>query len=209
MTEYKIQVYKIWYEDEPDEFYIGSTKKKRLSQRMAGHRDAVKRGKTSTIYNLMRTKGVDDFKYVLIASCMVTCREEQLQFEQQWIDTLKPTLNSNRAYNSEGYNKEYNKDYYKNNKNYFKEYNELNKERRKQQCKKANQKFIGNKEYLQKRREKYDIQKNKEYYEKIKDIRTCICGKQYNYGRKSSRTEHYNSKRHTEYALKAQQLFTA
>jgi hypothetical protein len=181
MTEYKIQVYKIWYEDEPNEFYIGSTKQK-LAYRMAGHRCSVKLGKTSTIYNWMRTKGVDDFKYVLIASCMVTCREEQLQFEQQWIDTLKPTLNSNRAYRTE--------------------------EEEKKQRRKAMEKFIGNKEYLQKRRENYDSQKNKDYFDKIRDIRTCICGKQYNYGRKSSRTEHYNSKRHTEYALKAQQLFT-
>ena len=57
--EYTIKVYKIWYEDCPEEFYIGSTKEKHLSERMSTHRKDCRKGNTSKIYNLMREKGIN------------------------------------------------------------------------------------------------------------------------------------------------------
>ena len=42
--EYEIKCYKIYYENEPEEFYIGSTKYARLSRRMTCHRIQVKKG---------------------------------------------------------------------------------------------------------------------------------------------------------------------
>ena len=64
--EYRIKVYKIWYADCPEEFYIGSTKKKYLSERIAWHREDCRRGKGSKLYSLMREKGTNSFNYVQI-----------------------------------------------------------------------------------------------------------------------------------------------
>ena len=120
MTEYRINVYKIWYDDEPNEFYIGSTKNP-LSTRMATHRNACRRGKQSKIYIYMREKGINSFKYVLITSCMVTCMDEQRQFEQHWIDQLKPSLNMVRSFNTHEDTQQQKKQYYENNKEKYKQ----------------------------------------------------------------------------------------
>jgi hypothetical protein len=95
--QYAIKVYKIWYEDAPEEFYIGSTKYDTLYKRMSDHRNKVKEGKKSKLYQLIRSKG-GGFKYSQIALCMVSCKDEQRAFEQNWIDKLHPTLNMSRAY---------------------------------------------------------------------------------------------------------------
>ena len=97
-SKYEIKVYKIWWEDEPEEFYIGSTKEKRLSNRMTKHRrDSKSSLKTSKIYQTMRMKG-REFKYVQLGSYLVSNRDEQLMFEQLWMDQMKPTLNMMRAH---------------------------------------------------------------------------------------------------------------
>ena len=168
--EYEIKCYKIWYEDEPEEFYIGSTKYDRLSRRMAGHRYHANHGSKSKIYQTMRLKGINSFSYRLIASCMVTCSDEQRSFEQHWIDTLKPTLNSYRAYASVEYVKQYNKDYY-------------HKPERKQK----------QKEYEQRPEWK---QKQKEYRQNKKRI--CICGVEY-VDISSKAQRHYKSEWHNEF----------
>jgi hypothetical protein len=106
-NQYKIKVYKIWYEDSPNEFYIGSTKKKNLSSRMTGHRCHCRAGDNSKLYNYMREKGINDFKYVQIAWSNVSNIDEHRQIEQSYIDTLQPTLNTLRAHCSKEYSKEY------------------------------------------------------------------------------------------------------
>ncbi len=108
-TLYKIIVYKIWYEDCPEEFYIGSTKEKHLSERMTEHRKSCRKEKGANLYIRMREKGINEFKYVQIAWANVSSKEEQRQIEQTYIDQLKPTLNMVRAFRSEEYLKEYTK----------------------------------------------------------------------------------------------------
>ena len=97
-SQYKIKVYKIWYEDCPEEFYIGSTKKKQLAERMSDHRQECRRGTTTKLYNLMREKGVNSFLYAQIGWSNVSDKDGQRQIEQTYIDKLKPTLNMYRAY---------------------------------------------------------------------------------------------------------------
>jgi hypothetical protein len=97
MEQYNVNVYKIWYDDAPDDFYIGSTKLT-LGKRMTCHRSDCRRGRNSKIYNTMREKGINAFKYVLVDSKMVTCSDEQRKFEQKYMAELKPTLNSYRAF---------------------------------------------------------------------------------------------------------------
>lgn len=127
-TQYEIKVYKIWYEDAPEEFYIGSTKYDALSKRMSVHRDKGKKGMKSKLYQFIRSKG-GDFEYIQVASCMVSCKDEQRAFEQHWIDKLNPTLNSNRAYTTIEINKQYIKEYNQRpeRKQYQKEYHRSKK----------------------------------------------------------------------------------
>ena len=94
---YEIKAYKIWYEDEPEQFYIGSTKRN-LSVRMGDHRRGAKFGKAYRLYDVMRAKGVNSFKYVMLGSCLVSNMDQQRMYEQKYIDMLKPTLNSIRAW---------------------------------------------------------------------------------------------------------------
>ena len=94
---YEVKVYKIWWEDEPEEFYIGATKEKGLSYRMRNHRCRARKGGSSRIHSTMRRKGFD-FKYIQLASCEVSNKDESNSFEQQWINKLKPTLNMQNAH---------------------------------------------------------------------------------------------------------------
>ena len=107
---YEVKVYKIWWEDEPEEFYIGATKEKGLSYRMRNHRCRARKGGSSRIHSTMRRKGFD-FKYIQLASCEVSNKDESNSFEQQWINKLKPTLNMKDAYINETTEKEKKRDY--------------------------------------------------------------------------------------------------
>lgn len=191
--QYEIKCYKIWYEDAPDDFYIGSTKLS-LSRRMVEHRMSVKKGRDSLIYRTMREKGVKVFKYCLLGSCTVSNSDEQRMFEQSYIDSMQPTLNSHRAYISVEGQKQHNIEYRKKavvhitKKN--KEYYAKNKQKMNQQ----------KKGYYQKNAEQ-SKQQMKEYYHRSKDIRLCVCGGKYNYGHKSQRLTHYNSQQHTDFVV--------
>ena len=76
---------------------------------MSGHRAKVKLGRKSKLYNLLREKGINDFKYVQIASCLVHNFDEQRMFEEMFIQKLKPTLNACRAFATEDDRKESNR----------------------------------------------------------------------------------------------------
>ena len=107
---YQIKVYKIFWDDDPN-FYIGSTKEKRLSNRMTAHRRDALAGKPCRVSQMIKKKG--GCNYVQIASCMVANRDEQRIFEQHWIDTLRPTLNQKRAYTDmKAYKRKYMREYY-------------------------------------------------------------------------------------------------
>jgi hypothetical protein len=195
-SKYKIKVYKIWYEDAPDEIYIGSTKESRLSNRMTWHRRDA-RGRTSKIYQTIRRKG-NDFKYCLIASCMVSCMEEQRMFEQEWIDKMKPTLNMIRAYASEDDKKNTNRVAQIKYKQTHPEYRRRPVDReRANACQKKYYRKPGVKELLA------DYYKQPEQKKKHKDYiseakRTCICGGVY-YDIPCRRAMHFNTKWHQEF----------
>ena len=161
-TTYKIRVYKIWYEDCPEEFYVGSTKKTQLSERMGGHRKDCRKGNMSKLYTLMREKGINNFKHVQIAWANVSGIDEQRQIEQSYIDKLKPTLNMKKSYISN----EDRKTYYK---TYHTDHAEISRDR------------------------------SKEYRTFHKDVKTCICGSEINYGNNYHIIRHYASKKHQEY----------
>ena len=186
MAEYQIKIYKIWYADNPTDFYIGSTKEA-LSARMAKHRNKVKQGKASKIYSLMREKGINNFQYILVATCMVRSVDEQRQFEQHFISELKANLNTYRAFATEEERKEDKKifkqkpEYKAKQQDYMKEYEKRPevKEKRKEKAAKPEAK-----------------QQRKEYRESIR--RTCVCGCIYRDIPYYSQ-QHYNTKKHIDY----------
>jgi hypothetical protein len=111
-TQYEVKAYKIWYDDEPDEFYIGSTKERLISKRVSKHRSDGYIGRNSAIAQLIHKKG-SDFNYVQIDSCMVSNSDQRRMFEQYWIDKLKPTLNQKRAHSiRKEYRRQYSREYY-------------------------------------------------------------------------------------------------
>jgi hypothetical protein len=180
--QYEIKVYKIWFGDAPDDYYIGSTKQDRLSKRMKKHRDDARGGNNSKLYKLMREKRYD-FKYIQISSCMVSCFDEQRMFEQQWMDTLKPTLNTIRAYISLKHTKQ--------NKKEYKQRPET-KQQQKEYYQKPEIKQM-TKEYYQKPEQK---KKHKDYISDAK--RTCVCGGLY-YDIPCRKKIHLNTKLHQNY----------
>ena len=138
---YEIKVYKIWYADAPNDIYIGSTKHDRLSKRMKQHRTDATKGSPALIYRTMREKGVNNFEYCMLGSCMVSNKDEQRMFEQSYMNRLKPTLNMYRAYTSEedykGKKREQDKEYRQR-----PEVKEKKKQRAKERLNKPNQAAI-------------------------------------------------------------------
>ena len=118
----------------------------------------------------MREKGMNSFKHVQVAWSHVSNIEEQRMVEQRYLDQLKPTLNMVRAYNSKEDTKKYAKQYY-----------EEHKEPKEPKEPKTS------KEYT------------KRYTEKHRNMQTCICGVEYNYGRKYSIERHYESTKHQDH----------
>ena len=110
------------------DFYIGSSKNLKL--RWACHKcqSTWKKCPNNPMYLDMNKYGVDKFEFQVIAEVEADKLKET---EQQFIEILKPTYNSNRAngWDIERYKKEYGKEYHRKynktdkRKKYKKEYN--------------------------------------------------------------------------------------
>jgi hypothetical protein len=209
-TQYEIRCYKIWCADSPDEFYVGSTKKT-LSQRMTQHRKSARIGKLAKIYQAMREKGINSFQYGLLGSCEVSNMDEQRMFEQEYITRLQPTLNMIRAHTTEqekvGDRKQSSHDRHLCNKDKInerhREYYESNKEHHNTRVREYRE---TRKDFFKDYQNQYridNLEKNKNvakvWREKTKELRTCVCGSTYNYGKKSSRERHYRTEKHTNH----------
>ena len=107
--------------------YIGSSKN--VKQRWANHKckSTWKNYPSNPMYIDMRKYGTDKFEFEILAEVEAGKLKET---EQQFIETLKPTYNNNRAngWDVERY-KEYDKEYHKSDKckeyqkEFYKEYN--------------------------------------------------------------------------------------
>jgi hypothetical protein len=92
----RANIYKIFWSDDPDNFYIGSTSRT-LSWRMAEHRRDAKNGSDRNIYKMIREKGYN-FEYELIATKIVAITDQKRALEQKYIRKLKPPLNMCKSY---------------------------------------------------------------------------------------------------------------
>ena len=94
-----------------NDFYIGSSKN--VKSRWVDHKkpSILKKHPNNPMYIDMQKYGVDKFVFEILAEVEESFLKEK---EQQFIETLKPTYNSNRAngWDIERY-KEYRKEYYK------------------------------------------------------------------------------------------------
>lgn len=178
-NKYEIHAYKIWW-DGKDGVYVGSTKGK-LSRRMGDHRAKCRKGRPYKLYKVMAENGINDFQYILLGSRIVERKDQQLQFEQEWIDKIKPNLNLQRAYCTE-----------EDNKNTLKKYREINKEKIA-----AHNKIYGAK-YLKDNREKIKT-KNRKWY--ADNQRQCHCGGTYNRALKRAGLRHFKTKKHLKFKI--------
>ena len=108
--------------------YVGSSKN--IKRRWAEHKSpsSWKKQPSSPMYLDMQKYGIDKFDFQILANV----EPDQLkEAEQQFIETLHPTYNSNRANgidierrkkHDKEYKKEYMKEYYQKNKEHVKEY---------------------------------------------------------------------------------------
>ena len=95
------RVYKIVYQPDPTNFYVGSTKLS-LQERWQDHVRTLSRPDHGSynmpLYQFMREHSLSDFAMEELEASICADRKQQLMREQHWMDELKPTLNKIRAF---------------------------------------------------------------------------------------------------------------
>ena len=192
------KIYKI-IDSENQIIYIGSTTQKLLCSRFSTH---THRGKGN--------------KIILLELCPCNSREELVKKEQDYIDSQEDLLNQMRAYRTEEYTKEYDKNrlklYRENNKKHMDEYGKLYRENNKKQILEKGKQYRENtKEQRKITYKKYyenNVNKILEYHkdyrlnnkhkisEKAKVKITCECGCQL---RKDTIVRHRKTKKHIDF----------
>jgi len=203
-------IYIIWV---LDQFYIGSTWD--FDKREIGHNKRI----NTYNYKLYVAIRGNNNEFVMLVHHKIICDtdEELRQEEQKTIDELQPTLNTNRAYNSEEYHAKYYELHKEEKAEYRAKYYEENKEKINEKSKqdhidnpnkyklineKKKQDRIDNpekqKEYNEKRKQDRidNPEKYKEHLEKNKEKMTCICGKIF---RKQHKCRHEQSNFHIDF----------
>jgi hypothetical protein len=94
------KIYKIVNINDPEEFYIGSTKNL-LRSRWQGHKQACEKNPHRKLYLLMNELGLDCFKIILLEDYPCDNRDQLRMREHHWITLLKPKLNQIKAYLSQ------------------------------------------------------------------------------------------------------------
>ena len=176
-----------------NEFYIGSTMN--WNQRKDKHKSNCS-NENSKDYNyplyqyIRKTGSWSNWFMFAVEEVEIDSKEELHKLEQAYIDELKPTLNSQRAFRTVeqriDYQKEYDKEHYQNNKEQKKDYREKNKEKIKEYQKDYQ------KEYREKHREEINKKSKEKYSVKI----DCECGGKYTHRHKS---QHFKTKLHLKY----------
>lgn len=92
MKDYnKGKVYKV-INDANDLVYIGSTTQT-LADRMKGHRDDARKGKTQKFFQAMREIGIEHFKILLVRLTPCSCYDELRMYEQEVMDEFNSVAN--------------------------------------------------------------------------------------------------------------------
>ena len=206
MPDYsKTMIYKLCCNDPTiEEIYIGSTCN--FSRRKAGHKSDCNneniRNYNLKVYKFIRDNGgFENWNMIQIEAKSVANKLEKGSLEREWIEKLKPSLNSNIPTRTEKEYREDNKEkisengkkYYENNKELIiektKEYREKNKEQIIEKDK------IRKKIYREANKEKVN-EKAKEWRDNHREKFNCDCGGRYT---NLNKTTHFKRKIHTDY----------
>lgn len=185
----KACVYKLVCKNpEIKDMYIGSTKN--IHQRAYNHY-LTSNNPTSKEYNkksnvyIRENGGWDNFELIKLCDVEYTEIKELRKKEQEYIDTLKPTLNKSRAYNYDGYAQIYrdsrkeqksesNRKYYLKNKQRLQDYKKIYRAKKKEELKKL-------KEIEKIKQEEHTLQlqltqlnKTLEIFKKLKEENTIL-----------------------------------
>jgi len=111
-------IYKIYHKDNEDLFYIGSTtdldRRKREHKYNCANRNS--RHHNSKLYQIIRENGSwECFQFDIIEQVCCETQEDLFKKEDEYITTLKPNMNSQKAFVAET-REEYKKQYYVDNK---------------------------------------------------------------------------------------------
>ena len=117
-----------------NEIYIGSTIEK-INIRQKNHNHDLKR-KNQKLQIFCRENNINKITLIELEKIKVNNKKELKIIEQEYINKLKPTLNTHRAYRTEEEIKNRGKIYKQNNKEKIQEYYENNKEKRNEYFKK-------------------------------------------------------------------------
>lgn len=165
MTELKnAMIYKIYYINDPNIIYIGSSMNNQTSKRWTDHKADYKKylnnpkNNRANIYPYFKEYGIENFNIVKIKDIQVVDRAHLKVYEQLFINKLKPVNLVNPFNILAGVDKKnYRKKYYENNINKIKEY--------------CRERYLNNREqfvnYAKENKERIKEYK-KEYYEKNK-----------------------------------------
>ena len=148
--------------------YIGSTCKKLLSQRLAGHVSQFKlwkNGKKCSITSFQILEG-NDYYIELLENVCCNSKDELLIKEKFYIQSIE-CVNKNKNLNmTEEDQKQQHKKYYENNKDTIKEWHKENYENNKEKILQRQIKYYEkNKDKIKQQKKEY----SKEHYEKNKD----------------------------------------
>tara|TARA_E500000305_G_scaffold11462_1_gene7868 strand:- start:34 stop:675 length:642 start_codon:yes stop_codon:yes gene_type:complete len=149
-----------------DNFYIGSTTKEYLSQRLEKHRTHYKdylQGRTHyrSSFEILCN---ENYKIYLLENAPCASKDELRQREQYWIDRLNciKLVNKLKAFRTEEDIKQYKKEYYENNKEQLAEKGKIYRENNKEKIAERGKIYReNNKEQI--------AEKKKEYYENNKE----------------------------------------
>ena len=156
------------------EIYIGSTTQP-LTKRLSTHKAKYKQWKKGEQHYTTSFKIIDfgDAYIELLEEC--PCNSKMLLHKREG-ELIRETECVNRYIPGRTIN----------------EYREDNKDKIKEQMK---QYYKNNKDKISKKSKEY----NKQYDQQKKEMRTCVCGVKYNYGKRDHRNRHYSTKKHTTF----------
>jgi hypothetical protein len=168
-----------------DNFYIGSTTKEYLSQRLEKHRTHYKdylQGKHHYMSSFEILTN-ENYKILLLEHCSCVSKDDLRTREQYYMDKLKcdKMVNKQRAFSTEEDKKQNRKEYYENNKEQVLEkqkiYYENNKDRKaesKKEYREANKERIAEKAKEKVQCDRCNSIISKKYFKKHQKTNSCL-----------------------------------